>query len=69
MLLHMSSRQSNGSEPACNLCSSLLLDTGLNRAASEIETELGRPETLHTKEWTAHFGHAFDLDLIGPDDF
>jgi hypothetical protein len=30
---------------------------------------LGRPETLHTQEWTAHFGHAFDLDLIGPDDF
>ena len=64
MLLHMSSKQSNGSEPACSSCSSLLLDRGLNRAASEIETEPGRPETLHTQ--TARVSDALDLDLIGP---
>jgi hypothetical protein len=68
MLLHMSSKQSNGSEPACSSCSSLLLDGGLNRAAPEIETELGRSETLHTEEWSAPFSHAFELDLIGPAD-
>jgi ribosomal protein S27E len=45
------------------------LDQELDRAAAEIETELGRLEALHMEEWTARFRHALDLDLIGPDDF
>jgi hypothetical protein len=45
------------------------LDRELDRAASEIETELGRLEALHMEEWIALFRHALDLDLIGPDDF
>jgi len=45
------------------------LDQELDRAASEIETELGRLEAVHTEEWIALFVHALDLDLIGADDF
>ena len=45
------------------------LDQELDRAALEIETELGRLEALHMGEWTALFVHALDLDLIGADDF
>jgi hypothetical protein len=45
------------------------LDRELNRAVSEIETQLGRLEALHMEEWIGLFMHALDLDLIGPDDF
>ena len=45
------------------------LDRELERAASEIEAELGRLEALHTEEWIELFAHALELDLIGPDDF
>jgi hypothetical protein len=45
------------------------LDRERDRAVSEIETELGRLETLHMEEWIARFRQALDLELIGPDDF
>jgi hypothetical protein len=45
------------------------LDQELDRAASEIETELGRLAAMHMEEWIALFVHALDLDLIGADDF
>jgi hypothetical protein len=45
------------------------LDQELDRAASKIETELGRLEAVHVEEWTNLFVHALDLDLIGADDF
>lgn len=45
------------------------LDRELDRAASEIETELRRLEALHMEEWIARFSRALTLDLIAPDDF
>lgn len=45
------------------------LDRDQDRAASEIQEELGRLEALHMKEWVSRFEHALELDLIGPDDF
>jgi hypothetical protein len=45
------------------------LDREQDRAASEIEAELSRLETLHMEEWVARFAQALELDLIGPDDF
>jgi ribosomal protein S27E len=45
------------------------LDWELDRAASEIETELRRLEALHMEEWIARFSRALNLDLIAPDDF
>ena len=60
MLLHMSSKHPNELEQ---------LDRELDSAASEIETELGRPETLQTEEWTARVSDALDVDLIGLEGF
>jgi hypothetical protein len=45
------------------------LDLELKRAASEIETELGRLQAVHMAEWLGCFVLALDRDLIGPDDF
>jgi ribosomal protein S27E len=45
------------------------LDRELDRAASEIEQELHRLETVHMEDWASLFIRALDLDLIGPDDF
>jgi hypothetical protein len=45
------------------------LDRELDRAASEIETELRRLEALHMEEWIARFSRALNLDLMAPDDF
>jgi ribosomal protein S27E len=45
------------------------LDRELDRVTSEMEEELHRVEALHMEDWAAHFVHALDVDLIGPDDF
>jgi hypothetical protein len=45
------------------------LDRELDRAASNIEDQLGRMEAMHMEEWATLFLRALELDLIGPDDF
>ena len=45
------------------------LDRELDRAASNIEEQLSRLESVHMEEWTALFLRGLELDLIGPDDF
>jgi hypothetical protein len=45
------------------------LDRGRERAASNIQQQLSRLETVHMEEWAALFLRALELDLIGPDDF
>jgi hypothetical protein len=45
------------------------LDQDLDRAPSEIETEIGPLEAVHMEEWIVLFVRALDLNFIGADDF